>query len=49
MFTMGDDFQYQDARTWFINLDKIIKYVNARVSGSLSKMKKFQLSLMFFL
>lgn len=28
MFTMGSDFQYEDAREWFENLDRIIKYVN---------------------
>lgn len=29
MLTMGCDFQYSNARTWFKNLDKLIKYVNA--------------------
>jgi len=28
MFTMGSDFQYENAREWFENLDRIIKYVN---------------------
>lgn len=28
MLTMGCDFQYSNARTWFKNLDKLIKYVN---------------------
>ena len=27
---MGSDFQYFDARIWFKNLDKLIRYVNAR-------------------
>ncbi|KAF0293557.1 Lysosomal alpha-mannosidase [Amphibalanus amphitrite] len=30
MMTMGDDFNYQAAHMWFKNLDKLIKYVNAR-------------------
>ena len=28
MFTMGSDFQYNNANTWFKNLDKLINYVN---------------------
>jgi len=28
MFTMGTDFNYENANTWFKNLDKIIDYVN---------------------
>ncbi|KAK7113104.1 lysosomal alpha-mannosidase-like [Littorina saxatilis] len=28
--TMGSDFQYQAAQHWYINLDKLIKHVNAR-------------------
>jgi lysosomal alpha-mannosidase len=31
MMTMGSDFHYQNANTWFKNLDKLIKYVNAEV------------------
>jgi lysosomal alpha-mannosidase len=29
MLTMGSDFQYKNADQWFVNLDKLIKYVNA--------------------
>lgn len=28
MWTMGDDFQYQYAETWFKPMDKLIHYVN---------------------
>ena len=28
MMTMGSDFNYPNANSWFKNLDKIIKYVN---------------------
>ena len=28
MVTMGDDFMYENANTWFKNLDKLIKYCN---------------------
>jgi alpha-mannosidase len=28
MFMMGTDFSYENAVTWFRNIDKIIKYVN---------------------
>jgi len=31
MWTEGMDFNYQNAQTWFKNLDKLIGYVNARV------------------
>uniref|UniRef100_A0AAG5DR73 Alpha-mannosidase n=1 Tax=Anopheles atroparvus TaxID=41427 RepID=A0AAG5DR73_ANOAO len=30
ILTMGEDFHYQDANMWFKNLDKLIKYTNAR-------------------
>ncbi|CAH1141510.1 unnamed protein product [Phyllotreta striolata] len=36
VITMGNDFNYQDANTWFKNLDKLISYTNARqANGSL--------------
>lgn len=28
MWTMGDDFQYQYAESWFKEMDKFIHYVN---------------------
>ena len=28
MWTMGDDFQYQYAESWFKQMDKLIHYVN---------------------
>ena len=31
MFTMGSDFQYEDAEEWYKNLDKLIHYVNTMV------------------
>ncbi|XP_050319281.1 lysosomal alpha-mannosidase isoform X2 [Bactrocera neohumeralis] len=35
LVTMGEDFHYQDANSWFKNLDKLIKYTNERqVNGS---------------
>uniref|UniRef100_A0A1X7U3R1 Alpha-mannosidase n=1 Tax=Amphimedon queenslandica TaxID=400682 RepID=A0A1X7U3R1_AMPQE len=36
MMTMGDDFQYENAREWFENLDKLIKYAN--MNGSINVM-----------
>ncbi|VDM24376.1 unnamed protein product [Toxocara canis] len=30
MLLMGSDFQYSNANEWFINLDKLIQYVNAK-------------------
>ncbi|XP_011181146.2 lysosomal alpha-mannosidase isoform X1 [Zeugodacus cucurbitae] len=35
LVTMGEDFHYQNANSWFKNLDKLIKYTNERqVNGS---------------
>ena len=28
MWTMGDDFAYENANTWFKQMDKLIHYVN---------------------
>ncbi|XP_054710202.1 lysosomal alpha-mannosidase-like isoform X2 [Uloborus diversus] len=33
VMTMGNDFNYQNAATWYKNLDKLIKYVNAKQSN----------------
>lgn len=30
MHTLGEDFQYADARMWYKNIDKLIKYINVR-------------------
>ncbi|XP_068460344.1 lysosomal alpha-mannosidase [Clinocottus analis] len=30
VMTMGSDFQYENANLWYKNLDKLIRYVNAR-------------------
>ncbi|XP_061130848.1 lysosomal alpha-mannosidase [Syngnathus typhle] len=32
IMTMGSDFQYENANLWYKNLDKLIRYVNARQS-----------------
>ena len=31
MFTMGGDFNWENAHEWYKNLDKLIKYVNEEV------------------
>ena len=28
MLTMGSDFQYENAHRWFVNMDKLLHYVN---------------------
>ncbi|XP_019717347.1 lysosomal alpha-mannosidase [Hippocampus comes] len=33
IMTMGSDFQYENANLWYKNLDKLIRYVNARQSN----------------
>ncbi|XP_022831671.1 lysosomal alpha-mannosidase-like isoform X1 [Spodoptera litura] len=32
LLTMGEDFHYQDAAMWFINLDKLIEYSNLKAA-----------------
>ncbi|XP_037957691.1 lysosomal alpha-mannosidase isoform X2 [Teleopsis dalmanni] len=35
LITMGEDFHYQNANSWYKNLDKLIKYANERqINGS---------------
>ena len=46
LFTMGSDYQYEAAEEWFENMDKLIKYVNARtattgVSATYSSMDEY--------
>lgn len=36
MFTMGSDFQFESAREWYKNLDKIIKYTMMKVHFTIS-------------
>lgn len=33
MMTMGSDFHYNNANVWYKNLDKLIKYTNAKNAG----------------
>ncbi|OQV16536.1 Lysosomal alpha-mannosidase [Hypsibius exemplaris] len=40
IITMGNDFNYQNAHVWFKNLDKLIKYVNAKQTNG-SKINLF--------
>lgn len=37
MFTMGGDFNWENAHEWYKNLDKLIKYVNEKVRNVLSQ------------
>lgn len=30
LHTLGEDFQYTNSRMWYKNVDKLIKYINAR-------------------
>ena len=43
MLTMGSDFQYMNARIWYQNMDKLMKYVNrdSRVNAFYSTPSKF--------
>lgn len=31
MVILGSDFMYQNAYTWYTNIDKLIRYINLRV------------------
>ena len=31
MFTMGSDFNYENALEWYKNLDKLVHYVNKKM------------------
>ncbi len=33
MLTMGEDFQWENAREWYKNLDKLMKYTMEKVNG----------------
>ena len=39
--TMGSDFQYTNAKVWYKNLDKLIKYVNGLQSSNGSRINAF--------
>ena len=39
MFTMGSDFQYENANEWYKNLDKIMKYTMEKVRVSWTTVK----------
>lgn len=30
MHTMGEDFQYANARMWYKNMDKLINFINSK-------------------
>ena len=46
--TMGSDFHYNSAITWFKNMDKLIKYVNAEQSKG-SKINLVSTNIKYFL
>lgn len=46
MWTMGDDFQYQYAESWFKQMDKLIHYVN-KVGFTIMKFSSLSLLLIF--
>ena len=43
MFTMGSDFNYEQSEDWFLNMDRIIKAVNAdgRINAVYSNPAKY--------
>ena len=41
LMPMGEDFNYNNAKVWFKNLDKLIKYVNEMQATNVSRVNAF--------